>query len=183
MNLVLLRAQRALSQDLPCLPDSLPGVFSCPLLPVFCKLKWLAVIPDAMPKRSPFGTRGTLPCLQAWAECRLFGPAFHTASEKWGSLPLSSHSTSLHEHMSFSTHTSVKVLFTLCIHFWLVYLFGLGVGLFGLRGFPCSSVSKESACSVGHLGSIPGLGRSPGEGNGNPLQHSCLENPMHWGAW
>ena len=40
-----------------------------------------------------------------------------------------------------------------------------------------------SACSVGDLGSIPGLGRSPGEGNGNPLQYSCLENPMDRGAW
>ena len=42
-------------------------------------------------------------------------------------------------------------------------------------GFPCSSVGKESACNVGNLGSIPGLGRSPGEGNGNPLQYPCLE--------
>ena len=50
-------------------------------------------------------------------------------------------------------------------------------------GFPYSSVSKESACNAGDLGSIPGLGRSPGEGNGNPLQHSCLENPMDRGAW
>ena len=40
-----------------------------------------------------------------------------------------------------------------------------------------SSVGKESACNVGDLGSIPGLGRSPGEGNGNPLQYSCLEKP------
>ena len=47
----------------------------------------------------------------------------------------------------------------------------------------CSSVVKESACSVGDPGSIPGLGRSPGEGNGNPLQYSCLENPMDRGAW
>ena len=45
------------------------------------------------------------------------------------------------------------------------------------------SVSKESACSAGDLGSIPGLERSPGEGNGNPLQYSCLENPMDRGAW
>ena len=50
-------------------------------------------------------------------------------------------------------------------------------------GFPCSSVSKESACSAGDLGLIPGTGRSPGEGNGNPLQYSCLENPMGRGAW
>ena len=40
-----------------------------------------------------------------------------------------------------------------------------------------------SACKAGDLGSIPGLGRSPGEGNGNPLQYSCLENPMDRGAW
>ena len=42
---------------------------------------------------------------------------------------------------------------------------------------------KASACNAGDLGSIPGLGRSPGEGNGNPLQYSCLENPMDRGAW
>ena len=42
---------------------------------------------------------------------------------------------------------------------------------------------KVSACNVGDLGLIPGSGRSPGEGNGNPLQYSCLENPMDGGAW
>ena len=45
-------------------------------------------------------------------------------------------------------------------------------------GFPGGSDSKASACNVGDLGSIPGSRRSPGEGNGNPLHHSCLENPM-----
>ena len=45
---------------------------------------------------------------------------------------------------------------------------------------PCG---KESTCNAGDLASIPGLGRSPGEGNGNPLQYSCLENPMDRGAW
>ena len=50
-------------------------------------------------------------------------------------------------------------------------------------GSPGSSVSEESACSAGDPGLIPGLGRSPGEGNGNPLQYSCLENPMDRGAW
>ena len=49
-------------------------------------------------------------------------------------------------------------------------------------GFPHSSVGKESACNEGDLGSIPGLGRSPGEGSGNPLQYSCPENPMDRGA-
>ena len=44
-------------------------------------------------------------------------------------------------------------------------------------GFSGGSDGKESACDVGHLGSIPGLGRFPGGGHGNPLQHCCLENP------
>ena len=50
-------------------------------------------------------------------------------------------------------------------------------------GFPCGSAGKESACNAGDLDSIPGLGRSPGEGNGNTLQYSCLENSMDRGAW
>ena len=51
------------------------------------------------------------------------------------------------------------------------------------KGFTCSSVNKESACNAGDLGFIPGSGRPPGEGNGYPLQDSCLENPMDRGAW
>ena len=50
-------------------------------------------------------------------------------------------------------------------------------------GFPGSSVGKESVCSTGDLGSIPGSGRSSGEGHGNTLQYSCLENPRDRGAW
>ena len=50
-------------------------------------------------------------------------------------------------------------------------------------GFHCSSVVKESAYNAGDLGLIPRLGRSPGAGQGNPLQYSCLENPMDRGAW
>ena len=50
-------------------------------------------------------------------------------------------------------------------------------------GLPGGSVGKEAACSVGELGLIPGLGISPGEGNGNPLQYHCLENLMDRGAW
>ena len=52
-----------------------------------------------------------------------------------------------------------------------------------ILGFPGGSDSKESACNAGDLGSIPGLGRSPGEGNGNPLWYSCLENSIDRGAW
>ena len=50
-------------------------------------------------------------------------------------------------------------------------------------GFPHSSAGKESACNAEDLGLICGSGRSPGEGNGNPLQCSCLENTMDRGAW
>ena len=52
-----------------------------------------------------------------------------------------------------------------------------------IRASLVSSVGKESAYNAGDLGSIPGLGRYPGEGNGNPLQYSCLENLMDRGAW
>ena len=50
-------------------------------------------------------------------------------------------------------------------------------------GFPGGSDGKASACNAGDLGSIPGSARSPGEGNGNPLQYSCLENSVDGGAW
>ena len=66
----------------------------------------------------------------------------------------------------------------------------VGVGVRGnwrrfwtTEGFPGNSKGKESACSAGDLGLIPGLARSSREGNGNPLQHSCLENPTDRGAW
>ena len=50
-------------------------------------------------------------------------------------------------------------------------------------GFPGGSVVKNLLINAGDMGSIPGLGRSHGEGNGNPLQYSCLGNPMDRGAW
>jgi len=52
-----------------------------------------------------------------------------------------------------------------------------------MQGFPGASEGKASACSVADPGSIPGSGRSTGEGNGSPLQYSCLENSMDEGAW
>ena len=56
------------------------------------------------------------------------------------------------------------------------------VRILGVLGFPGDSAGKESTCNAGDLGSTPGSGRSPGEGNGNPLQYSCLENPKDGGA-
>ena len=52
-----------------------------------------------------------------------------------------------------------------------------------LFGLPWRLSHKKSACNAGDTGLIPGLGRSPGEGHGNPLQYSCLENPRNRGAW
>ena len=54
---------------------------------------------------------------------------------------------------------------------------------FDSMGFTGSSVGKNPPASAGDLDSIPDLGRSPGEGNGNPLQYSCLGNPVDRGAW
>ena len=55
--------------------------------------------------------------------------------------------------------------------------------LLHLEGVPGHSVGKETACNAGHKGSFPGLGKSPGEGHGNPLQYSGLHNSMDRGAW
>ena len=55
--------------------------------------------------------------------------------------------------------------------------------LLNTMSFPDGSDGKESACNAGDLGLIPGSGRSPGDGNGNPLQFSCLEKPMDRGVW
>ena len=52
-----------------------------------------------------------------------------------------------------------------------------------MKGFPSDLAGKESACNAGDLGSIPGLGRSPGGGHGNLFQYSCMENSMDRGAW
>ena len=63
-------------------------------------------------------------------------------------------------------------------HFWFMVLVNINTWTF-FGG----SDGKEFACNAEDLGSIPGLGKSPGEGNGNPLQYSCLENPMDGGTW
>ena len=67
--------------------------------------------------------------------------------------------------------------FNLISSFWILTGYPIYCGL------PGGSDGKESACNAGDPGLIPGLGRSPGEGNGNPFQYSCLENSMDRGAW
>ena len=72
---------------------------------------------------------------------------------------------STHTHTHTHTHTAALIVATHCL------------------GFPGGSDGKESGCNTGDLGSIPGSGKSHGEGNGNPLQYSCLGNPMDRGNW
>ena len=85
--------------------------------------------------------------------CCYFGPSL------WGFMSFPSH-VSAHSNHSVNDHFS----------WWL------------LHWFPCSSDGKESTWNAGDLGLIPGSGRSPGEGNGNPLQYSCLENSTYRGT-
>ena len=61
--------------------------------------------------------------------------------------------------------------------------FGILLSFAACKSFPCGSAGKESAHNAGDLGSIPGLGRSPGEGNGYLLQYSSLENFMYYSPW
>ena len=68
------------------------------------------------------------------------------------------------------------------IHVLLTVIWDLRQGLWA-QGLPLCSVGEESACDARDPGSIPGSGRCPGGGNGNPLQYSCLENLMDRGAW
>ena len=72
-------------------------------------------------------------------------------------------------------HIYIYIYMYIYIYFFHIYIY--------IYGFPGGSEGKASACNAGDLGVIPGSGRSPGEGNGNPLQYSCLENPMDGGAW
>ena len=73
----------------------------------------------------------------------------------------------------------------MCAHLskQLVMLFGYTVPLDAFQSFPGGSDGKEPACPAGDWSLIPASGRSPGEGNGYPLQYSCLENSMDRGAW
>ena len=75
------------------------------------------------------------------------------------------------------------ILYQLSHIFMVIYYKNVYWGSTICLGFPGGLEVKASACNAGDPGSIPESGRSPGDGNGNPLQYSCLENPMEGGAW
>ena len=79
----------------------------------------------------------------------------------------------LHSHSAFVSPASLHIVFPLCCLSKFTFFKDI-------RGFSCGSAGKESACNARDLGSIPGLERSPGEGNGYPLQYSGLQNSMDY---
>ena len=79
----------------------------------------------------------------------------------------------------FSWDICFNTLYDFIFFSWVIFKNWCIIAL----GLPWLLSCKESSCNAGDVGSILGLGRSPGEGNGNPLQCSCLENPMDRGAW
>ena len=87
---------------------------------------------------------------------------------------------SMSEDVFTDIYLSVHMCLHMCVCMCVLYVC---VCVCVCIGFPGVSEVKPSACSARDLGSILGLGRSPGEENGNPLQYSCLENPMHEEAW
>ena len=114
------------------------------------------------------------PAIPCWS---FFAPVVPTAMPSPIYSLLASWGQALKGHSSF--YSSQKLLFA---PFFQLLLFTCIIMLV-FTIFPRSSVGKSWACNVGNSGSIPGLGRSPGEWNGNPLQCSCLENPMDRGGW
>ena len=86
-------------------------------------------------------------------------------------------------NVNMCLYYNIIVYILLIIYIIIVYIYEY-ILLYSINnGLPWCLRGKESACKAGDPGSIPGLGRSPGEGNGNPLQYSCLKNPMDRGAW
>ena len=136
-------------------------------------------------------------CLENPMDRRAWWATVHGITKSWTQLSECVH-THTHIHTSISvdcyatnlTDAAMKIhfpvpvfyCFFLCVFAGLTFIFKWNSTCVNLD-FPGGSDSKVSAYNVEDMGSIPGSGRSPGEGNGNPLQYSCLENPMDGGAW
>ena len=119
-------------------------------------------------------TKSLQSCPTLWdsMDCSLPGSLVHVLFQTrildWVAMPSSRGSSQSRDQTRVSYVTCKQVFFLPLALLW---------------GFPGGSEGKASACNAEDLGSIPGSGRSSGKGNGNPLQYSCLENPMDRGAW
>ena len=132
----------------------------------------------------------------AWcylSERRSYGPkgehrgTFHPVHPQWkrvvSSLIQTQKESSLKEFLTSPKKISLEHMPRLKQQCISVFYLSFYVLVNCKRGFPGGSEDKASACNAGDPSSIPGSGRSPGEGNGNPLQYSCLEKPMDGEAW
>ena len=108
-------------------------------------------------------------------KCGIYIPWTLPTLQKKEILPVHNNTVKLRDVMLNEISRSQKI--TVWLIAW-VHLYGVSKIV---KGFPGAPDDKESACNMGDLGSIPGLGRTPGEGNGYPLQYSCLENSMDRG--
>ena len=122
-------------------------------------------------------TTGTFSCFKFWSICHFFPPI--TNSQR-GFLSLSPLLSSL--LICLLVFCVVQWCTLTTIIMWRHFKFIL-IWTIQMAGFPCGSLDKQSACNAGDPSSVSGLGRPPGEGNSNPLQYSCLENPTDRGAW
>ena len=123
--------------------------------------------------------------------CALFQGIFPTQGSnmhflcllQWqaGSLPLDQHSWGF--YLSFPFNSSYTIGQGTKVRPSTNYVHSNFISVTRKVGFPGGSAGKESACNEGDHGSVAGSGRSPGGGHGNPLQYSCLENPMDRGPW
>ena len=99
------------------------------------------------------------------------------------------HQSACAKNVRYSTMQRTNIIMSNCLEYLMHckcsdrHLYMLNIQYNYQTGFPGGSEDKVSDCNAGDLGLIPGSGRSPGEGNGNPIQYSCLENPMDRGVW
>ena len=135
---------------------------------LFCATTWLekTLLLGKIEDRRGRGSRGW----DGWMASQIQGT---WVREAWHAVPVPQDREAWHAEGHGVTNSRIQ------LSNWTTILMVLNIGV----GFPGGSDGKEPACSSGDPDSIPGLGRSPGKGNGNPLQYSCLENPMDKGAW
>ena len=147
-----------------------------------------SLITEMLPFQNPslHRCRFQVPTPCGWRPCALSDCGQWTVSVSvkvhwpWAIMALTFTSSNLVWTPLHCCHPGKSVYFVLALEF---ELFKKHFTLLFKVGFPCGSAGKEWACYAEDLGSIPGLGRSPGEGKGYPLHYSGPENPMDWGPW
>ena len=131
---------------------------------------------------------GKIPWRREWQPTPVFLPGEFHGQRSLVSYRVTKSWTQLSDSLSFPLHNNSDVWLGIWLPRMKTTFLSLSFSTeyllyFAILDFPGGTDSKVSAYNAGDLGAIPGSGRSPGEGDGNPLQYSCLENPMDGGAW